>query len=60
MCDAKAQRLDSFLAGCSDARGIERMLIDGLNIEGKSITSAGEWRVYPLQAGDIRFQRRSE
>jgi len=54
---AKAPLSDSFLNGYNDARGIDGILIEGLEIEGKTISSVEGLRVQPQHTSNIRFLR---
>lgn len=53
---AKAPRTDSILTGYSETRGIEGILIEGLEIEGKKIITAEEAKIHSHQVRDLRFQ----
>ena len=52
---AKAPTTDSILIGYNEARGIEDVLIEGLEIEGKPITSPEGLRAHAQHARNIRF-----
>jgi hypothetical protein len=52
---AKAPTTDSILIGYNDARGIEGVRIEGLEIEGKPITNAAEARMHMQHVKDLRF-----
>lgn len=57
---SKAPLSDSFLNGYSDARGIDGILIEGLEIEGKTINSVEGLRAHPQHVRGIFFQRRRD
>lgn len=53
---AKAPTTDSIFIGYNDSRGIENVLIEGLEIEGKKITTAEEARMHLNHVNDLKFR----
>jgi hypothetical protein len=53
---ASAPTTDSILIGYNDARGIEDVLIEGLEIEGKPITTAEQARLRTQHVKGLRFR----
>ena len=53
---AKPPRSGSILNGYSDTRGIAGVLIEGLQIEGKTITTADEADIYQNHVRELRIE----
>jgi hypothetical protein len=53
----KAPTTDSIVIGYNNVRGIDGVLIEGLEIEGKPITSAAEARIHQQHVKDLRFRQ---
>jgi hypothetical protein len=52
---AKAPLKDSILNGYSDTRGIDGLLIENLEIEGKKITTAEQARMHADHVQGLKF-----